>query len=208
MRLAPAGLGPAKVEVGEGAADRHPADSRGPAESAGASASSAVSSAASLAAKLSRMRWSGAARPNSPRQSSRKSIAPLPSAWRRSEFDPRRPGGREEPWRAAQPVEIFADDDRVAEHPAILEQQGGDLAQRVAPHHGRVRLGQGHDRRDALDPPGDPRLVRHHHHLADEGGAGGPVQPHHGAPHPRVVRIARMPPLPRLVAGECAGAGR
>ena len=193
MRRPPVGLGPAEIEVGERAADRHPADIEGAGRSAGASASSAASTAASFAAKPVEDALAGAARPSSPRQSSSKSMTPVPSACRRSDSiraGPAAGNSRGVPPSPSRYSQMTTESNSV---PPSSSTRVGILPSGLRRSTAGLRLGQRDHGGDALDPVGNPRLMRHHHHLAHEGGARGPVQPHHAAPPPPVVRIARMP---------------
>ena len=101
---------------------------------------------------------------------------------------------RKQFWRAVERVEIFADDRRVIEHRAVVEDERRYFRQRIVLHQFSVRLGHRRHGAHAIDASNEAALVRDDHHLAHERRARRPVQLHAmslpSSPKPNFAAIA------------------
>ena len=86
-------------------------------------------------------------------------------------FDAGRWVGGEQSRATVQAVEIFADDAQVVERAAVIEDQRGQLVERIQGHHLGIGLGGRDDDLGAFDAVREAGLVREDHDLAHEGRA-------------------------------------
>ena len=113
--------------------------------------------------------------------------------------------GRNDPPAAGEVVEIFEDHPGIVEGEAVLEDQHRDLAERVLPAQGILRVGGvGHHH---LDAAGEAEMVHGDLDLAAEGRSGGRAQDQHARSSERVGRRVRAAVRGRDRAGLRVRAG-